>query len=56
MQQTITTRGEGFAKKRPAFFEVLSNLWNPETNGDGIVNIGLAENVCIAVTLLELRG
>ena len=46
MASTISARGEAFAEKRPVFFDVLDNLWNPESNPNGIVNIGLAENVC----------
>ena len=45
MQETISSRGKAFAGKRPAFFDVLSDLWDPESNANGIVNIGLAENV-----------
>ncbi|KAI2999372.1 hypothetical protein CBS147346_7675 [Aspergillus niger] len=44
MNNTISERGVAFAKKRPLFFDVLSNLWHPESNPDGIVNLGLAEN------------
>lgn len=45
MNATISTRGVAFAEKRPLFFEVLDNLWHPQSNPDGIVNLGLAENV-----------
>ncbi|KAL4919636.1 pyridoxal phosphate-dependent transferase [Aspergillus aurantiobrunneus] len=36
--------GKAFAGNRPAFFDILSDLWDPESNVNGIVNIGLAEN------------
>lgn len=45
MSSTISTRGKAFSEKRPVFFRVLDNLWNPESNPEGIVNIGLAENM-----------
>lgn len=38
-------RGEDFAKKKPTFLGVLENSWDPRLNPDGIVNLGLAENV-----------
>ena len=52
MNNTISERGVAFAKKRPLFFDVLSNLWHPESNPDGIVNLGLAENVSKAYNYL----
>lgn len=41
----VSARGQGFVAQKPAFFDVLSDSWNPISNPDGIVNIGLAENV-----------
>lgn len=32
-------------RQRPAFLEVLNDLWHPEANPSGVINIGLAENV-----------
>ena len=42
---TISARGRFLEPKVPVFFDVLNNLWDPELNPDGIVNLGLAENV-----------
>ncbi|PCD34742.1 hypothetical protein AU210_007339 [Fusarium oxysporum f. sp. radicis-cucumerinum] len=40
----ISPRGVGFLPDAPKFFDVLNDLWDPETNPEGIVNLGLAEN------------
>ncbi|KAF9884872.1 hypothetical protein FE257_000939 [Aspergillus nanangensis] len=53
MQSTISARGEAFAEKKPVFFDVLSNLWDPESNPNGIVNIGLAENSLLHPELVK---
>jgi hypothetical protein len=45
MQNKISSRGLTLEAKKPVFFDVLNNLWDPESNPDGIINIGLAENV-----------
>ncbi|CEN60721.1 hypothetical protein ASPCAL03154 [Aspergillus calidoustus] len=44
MQNKISFRGLTLESRKPVFFDVLNNLWDPESNPDGIVNIGLAEN------------
>ncbi|CAI6089556.1 unnamed protein product [Clonostachys chloroleuca] len=41
----ISSRGVGFLPDVPKFFDVLNDLWHPETNPEGIVNLGLAENL-----------
>ncbi|RKK91473.1 hypothetical protein BFJ71_g10839 [Fusarium oxysporum] len=41
----ISPRGVGFLPDAPKFFDVLNDLWDPETNPEGIVNLGLAENL-----------
>lgn len=41
----ISSRGVGFLPDVPKFFDVLNILWHPETNPEGTVNLGLAENV-----------
>ncbi|RJE23605.1 hypothetical protein PHISCL_04061 [Aspergillus sclerotialis] len=56
MASTISTRGEAFAEKKPVFFRVLDNLWNPESNPEGIVNIGLAENALLHRELVEFMN
>jgi hypothetical protein len=45
MQNKISSRGLTLESRKPVFFDVLNNLWDPESNPDGIINIGLAENV-----------
>lgn len=45
MEGGISARGKAFAAQKPTFLDVLNDLWAPKTNPDGIVNIGLAENV-----------
>ncbi|KAI9933168.1 hypothetical protein MW887_007639 [Aspergillus wentii] len=40
----LSARGNAFVTRKPAFLDVLSNLWDPKSNPDGIVNLGLAEN------------
>ncbi|KAJ5963092.1 aspartate aminotransferase [Penicillium waksmanii] len=44
MEGNLSGRGKAFATEKPTFLEVLSDLWDPVSNPDGIVNIGLAEN------------
>ncbi|CAG9942658.1 unnamed protein product [Clonostachys rosea f. rosea IK726] len=41
----ISSRGVGFLPDVPKFFDVLNILWHPETNPEGTVNLGLAENL-----------
>ncbi|KAE8160941.1 1-aminocyclopropane-1-carboxylate synthase [Aspergillus tamarii] len=53
MNTTISARGVSFAEKRPLFFDVLDNLWHPESNPDGIVNLGLAENSLLHPELVD---
>ncbi|EYE98293.1 putative aspartate aminotransferase [Aspergillus ruber CBS 135680] len=43
-QSRVSSRGRHLATKMPTFFHVLKDQWNPESNPQGIVNIGLAEN------------
>lgn len=45
MEDTISSRGLALEGKMPVFFDVLRNLWGPELNPNGIVNLGLADNV-----------
>jgi hypothetical protein len=47
MNGSISARGKAFAAQKPNFLDVLNDLWAPKSNPDGIVNIGLAENVRI---------
>lgn len=45
---SLSTRGQSFVAQKPTFFDVLSDLWDPKSNPNGILNIGLAENVKIS--------
>lgn len=45
MHDETSSRGLALAAKIPTFFDVLKDLWDPESNPRGIVNLGLAENV-----------
>ncbi|KAL4908704.1 hypothetical protein BDW74DRAFT_173936 [Aspergillus multicolor] len=52
----ISSRGLALEAKKPVFFDVLNNLWNPESNPDGIVNIGLAENALMQAEMKSITG
>lgn len=45
MEGSLSARGKAFVAQKPTFLDVLSDLWDPKSNPNGIVNIGLAENV-----------
>jgi len=45
MENNLSTRGNALADQKPAFLDVLQDIWDPVENPNGIVNIGLAENV-----------
>ncbi|OJJ57415.1 hypothetical protein ASPSYDRAFT_58955 [Aspergillus sydowii CBS 593.65] len=50
---TISARGRSLEPKVPVFFDVLNNLWDPELNPDGIVNLGLAENALMQTEMKQ---
>ncbi|CAG7985264.1 unnamed protein product [Penicillium olsonii] len=52
-QSAVSSRGLGLSTKMPAFFHVLEDQWDPTSNPQGIVNIGLAEN---ALMQEEMKG
>ncbi|OJJ03415.1 hypothetical protein ASPVEDRAFT_63137 [Aspergillus versicolor CBS 583.65] len=52
MQVNVSSRGLSLAPKVPVFFDVLKDLWDPESNPNGTVNLGLAEN---SLTHTELK-
>ena len=56
MQGGLSQRAQAVAKAAEglAMFEILKNLWDPETNPDGIVSLGVAENVSTLPRKLEL--
>lgn len=43
--EITSARGRAFAALKPAFLDVLGDLWDAQSNPDGIVNLGLAEKV-----------
>lgn len=48
----IFSRAVTYLPQAPKFFDVLDDLWEPQTNPRGLINLGLAENVdnCLAMT------
>lgn len=48
----ISSRAVTYLPQAPKFFDVLDDLWEPQTNPRGLINLGLAENVdnCLAMT------
>ncbi|KAI1480151.1 PLP-dependent transferase [Daldinia eschscholtzii] len=49
----ISHRAISYLPEVPKFFDVLDDLWHPETNPDGIVNLGLAENALMHMELTK---
>ena len=46
MAPPLSRRAQAVAKAAEAFhFEILGDLWDPETNPNGYVSLGVAENV-----------
>ena len=43
----LSRRGQVIASiaEKFAFLDILKNLWDPKTNPDGFVSLGVAENV-----------
>lgn len=44
-EHCISSRAMLYLPQAPKFFDVLDDLWHPEENPGGVVNLGLAENV-----------
>lgn len=53
--QTLSTRGQDALEQgsKNYMWDIISNLWHPETNLDGYVSVGVAENALLHDTLLE---
>ncbi|KAH8426750.1 uncharacterized protein LDX57_004483 [Aspergillus melleus] len=51
--KTVSARGRSFAAQQPAFRDVLSNSWDPQSNPNGIVTLGLAENALMHEEMLD---
>lgn len=45
MKTNLSLRGSELAQQKPVFLDILSDAWDPVSNPEGVVNIGLAENV-----------
>ena len=55
----LSHRGEKaqarYAQMAP-LFDIMKDLWDPETNPDGFISLGVAENVCFAFNPLGPYG
>ncbi|RAK96462.1 aspartate aminotransferase [Aspergillus ibericus CBS 121593] len=51
--ELTSARGRAFAALKPTFLDVLGDLWDPQSNPDGIVNLGLAENTLMHAEMTE---
>lgn len=47
----LSARGSEFAdpSNRPVVLDILSNLWHPDSNPDGYISLGVAENVGVRI-------
>ncbi|CAG8893314.1 unnamed protein product [Penicillium egyptiacum] len=43
--ETVSARGRKFVAQKPTFLDVLSDSWDPQSNPNGVINLGLAENI-----------
>ncbi|KAB8217911.1 pyridoxal phosphate-dependent transferase [Aspergillus novoparasiticus] len=53
MYDHLSTGGWLLPRRGLLFFDVLDNLWHSESNPDGIVNLGLAENALLHPELVD---
>ncbi|RDH14601.1 PLP-dependent transferase [Aspergillus niger ATCC 13496] len=51
--EITSARGRAFAALKPAFLDVLGDLWDAQSNPDGIVNLGLAEKTLMHAEMME---
>ncbi|PWY81604.1 aspartate aminotransferase [Aspergillus sclerotioniger CBS 115572] len=51
--ETTSARGRALAAQKPTFLDVLGDLWDPHSNPNGIVNLGLAENTLMHAEMKE---
>ncbi|KAJ5107102.1 hypothetical protein N7456_003777 [Penicillium angulare] len=56
MTTNLSLRGEGLAKQKPVFLDVLANIWDPVLNPTGVVNLGLAENTLMHTELKQFMN
>lgn len=41
----LSSRGRGLQDFYPPYFEIFDDPWDPDTNPNGYLNLGVAENV-----------
>ncbi|PWY75694.1 hypothetical protein BO83DRAFT_425978 [Aspergillus eucalypticola CBS 122712] len=51
--EITSARGRALAAQKPAFLDVLGDLWDAQSNPEGIVNLGLAENTLMHAEMME---
>ncbi|GAQ44870.1 hypothetical protein AtubIFM56815_009359 [Aspergillus tubingensis] len=51
--EITSARGTALAAQKPAFLDVLGDLWDAQSNPEGIVNLGLAENTLMHAEMME---
>ncbi|GFG27157.1 hypothetical protein IFM61606_07175 [Aspergillus udagawae] len=56
MGSNLSLRGRTLAAQKPAFLDVLGDIWDPSSNPDGVVNIGLAENTLMHLEMREFMN
>ncbi|PLB48733.1 aspartate aminotransferase [Aspergillus steynii IBT 23096] len=54
--EAISARGRDFAAQNPTFLSVLSDSWDSQSNPNGIVNLGLAENTLMHGEMQEFMN
>ncbi|OOF91836.1 hypothetical protein ASPCADRAFT_518229 [Aspergillus carbonarius ITEM 5010] len=54
--ETTSARGRALAAQKPTFLDVLADLWDPQSNPNGIVNLGLAENTLMHAEMKEFAN
>ncbi|GIZ47289.1 hypothetical protein CKM354_001038400 [Cercospora kikuchii] len=50
---SISSRGRELQNYFPVFFDVLDDAWDPDSNPEGFVNLGLAENTLMQAEMKE---
>ncbi|KAF4181652.1 hypothetical protein CNMCM7927_000531 [Aspergillus lentulus] len=56
MESNLSLRGRTLAAQKPVFLDVLGDIWDPSSNPDGVVNIGLAENTLMHQEMKEFMN
>ncbi|KAB8279507.1 pyridoxal phosphate-dependent transferase [Aspergillus minisclerotigenes] len=53
MKTNLSLRGSELAQQKPVFLDILRDAWDPVSNPEGVVNIGLAENTLMHSEMLQ---